>query len=641
MHSKLRAAKLWLKRHDQTLLWLGIGLYAAIFSAICAWKYSVFAYHGIDLAYFNQVFWNTVHGHPFRQTIHPHLSLGDHAEFAILLLAPLYAIAQDPRTLLVLQSIALALPAWPIFLLAKKRFGHASLLPLLVAFLWLASPLVQNINLFEFHILPFALLPLFFALYEYDRGNKKRFLLYALLALIVREDVALVVTAIGLLAWLEKKSWWWHLTPALLGGAWFIAAMNVIGHFAPAASYKYGIYYAWLGPGPLEIIKTIFTQPLKVLAHLATVPNLEMFLGFGMPVIFIFLLWPKKLILCLLPLLQIILSAPGGSAIVLQTHYATLFLPGIFLATIDGIKTIKNKLIIVLLFLCAIYSSVILGPLPHAIKRIVFSKTETNNARIASEMLSRIPLNAPVAASYGLLPALSSRPQLYSLHYLFLGREQFDTGPYATPPDLRYIALDTSDLLTYAAQFPITGWTKPYYLSGFARLSPFLDGQVYARGQYQLYSSPESPRPTYDRNPSAAEPLLLTSNRDYELSGDLVFSGAAEFRENHLLVIAGSWRGAVSADGLAMRVIIRGADNQPVLDEEYPLGNSIMTDAKIDFPMELTLPLNEIKPGTYRPEIIIEKQKTALVLDGWRDTVRAVSEREALGAFTLTEFTRR
>lgn len=627
MDYRLKAAKKWLKRHDYSLLWLGMILYAVVFAAVCAYKYSVFAYHGIDLAYFNQVFWNTVHGHPFRQTIHPHLSLGDHAEFAILLLAPLYAIAQDPRTLLILQAVALALPAWPIFLLAKKKFGHASLLPLLVAFLWLASPLVQNINLFEFHILPFALLPLFFALYEYDRGNKKRFILYILFALVVREDITLVVATIGLLAWLEKKSWWWRLVPALLGGAWFIAAMKVIGHFAPAASYKYGIYYAWLGHGPLDIIKTIFTQPLKILAHLATIPNLEMFLGFGMPVIFIFLLRPKWLILCLLPLLQIILSAPGGSAIVLQTHYATLFLPGIFLATMDGIGTIKNKFIIVLLFLCAIYSSIILGPLPHAIERIVFSKTETNNARIASEMLSKIPSNAPVAASYGLLPALSSRPQLYSLHYLFLGREQFDTGPYTTPPYLRYIALDTSDLLTYTAQFPITGWTKPYYLSGFERLSPFLDGQVYARGQYRLYSLPESPRTARELPPS--------------LGHGLSFDGTSELRNNNLLAITGTWRGAVSADGLAMRVIVRGSGDQPVFDQEYPLSNGIMTNAETDFPMELVIPLGEIEPGAYRPEIIIEKQKTALVLDGWRDTIRAISEREALGAFTLTEFTRR
>jgi len=56
---------------------------------------------------------------------------------------------------------------------------------LLMAFslAWLLNPFVQNTNLFEFHLLPFVLLPLFFAVYYYLKNNFKLWLLFSFLAL--------------------------------------------------------------------------------------------------------------------------------------------------------------------------------------------------------------------------------------------------------------------------------------------------------------------------------------------------------------------------------------------------------------------------------------------------------------------------
>ncbi|MFH2074405.1 MAG: DUF2079 domain-containing protein, partial [Pseudomonadota bacterium] len=121
-------------KHERVILWLMIGLYFVTFSAVCLWKYGLFAYDGLDLAIYNQVFWNTLHAQPFGLTIHPHSYLGDHAEFGLLTLVPLYALRPDPRTLLILQTAALAVTAWPVWRLAKgrltKKSGAAQIWPL-------------------------------------------------------------------------------------------------------------------------------------------------------------------------------------------------------------------------------------------------------------------------------------------------------------------------------------------------------------------------------------------------------------------------------------------------------------------------------------------------------------------------------
>src|SRR5687767_7123120 len=186
-----------------------------------------------------------------------------------------------------------------------------SIAPLLIAAAWLLNPAMQNMALFEFHLLPFAIAPLLMAMLAYDQGRKVKFLLWSGLAMLVREDVALVVAMIGLLAWLERKPLWWRIAPAILGAGWFLAAMGIITHFSAGGGYKYGIYYAWLGSSPAEMVVNAVRDPLRLLGHIMSFANLEMALGFLMPLLFLPLLRSKRLVLLLAPLLQIILGAPG------------------------------------------------------------------------------------------------------------------------------------------------------------------------------------------------------------------------------------------------------------------------------------------------------------------------------------------
>ena len=87
--------KKFISKNAGKLLLGSIILYTLFFSAISIWKYDNFLYNGLDLAIFNQVFFNTTNGNLFGLTIHPHSYLGDHFAPLILLLAPLYSPYYD------------------------------------------------------------------------------------------------------------------------------------------------------------------------------------------------------------------------------------------------------------------------------------------------------------------------------------------------------------------------------------------------------------------------------------------------------------------------------------------------------------------------------------------------------------------
>lgn len=494
---------------QRRVLWsvgVAVGLILAV---LCFVKYHLFLYDGIDLAYFSQVFWNFAHGRAWTQSIHPHVSLGDHAELIIPLLVPFFALWQDPRMLLLLQIVAVLAPAIPLYLVAqhvsRERLRgsvhpeYARVIPFLATLLYLLSPLVHNIALFEFHILSFTLLPLFIALLAYVRRDRWLFLLSAGLALLVREDVALVVFGFSLFAVAEyvlvrdrreRPDMWWMIVPAVMGVVWFFLAMRLIATFSLAGSYKFLVYYAWLGDSFAGIVRGIFLQPLAVISHIFSTGNLEMFLGFFMAVVFVPLFGGRRaliaLLLCLGPLAQILLGAPGGSALVIKTHYAVLFLPALYLAVVYGLVGIFSSTsprltalrlmysehttaFYVIALTTFLYSSAMLGPLNGAYQ-LLFSRNVWLEREIFAARIADVGASDSVVAGYRFLPHLAMRADIYSLHYVFLGVTQFGERPYVLPVAPDHVVIDSMDALRWQAQFAKSAWAAPYYADGYSRL---------------------------------------------------------------------------------------------------------------------------------------------------------------------------
>ncbi|MBI4434659.1 DUF2079 domain-containing protein [Candidatus Uhrbacteria bacterium] len=429
--------------------------------------------------------------------------------------------------------------------------------PFVVAALSLLNPLLWNAALFEFHALAFAPLFLLSAAYAYVRRRFWFCFLWLLLSLSVREDVALIVIAFGAIAVIERlqQRWrsaalvgrdglsarrkvreagmdraegegaterlepeparWdgegvrareaarpqparsavWILAPLLLGLLWFTIAIRIAGTYSASGGYKFSVYYGWLA----------HAGPIDALQHLVSIGNIDMALGLLLPFLFLPILRPRWLLLALPPLLQILLSEPGGSNIVVELHYALLFLPALTLASIDAIKQfspppagwgsergrgqsralqwlarrfpLPRPFAISLGIAVYLAAAWMLGPFPGIASVIMHGASSEDRARRAAynELLAHVPLDAPVAVGYAALPHVAARRSAYALPYAYLGVTQYGLAPYELPDTTRYLLLDQRDAIAYAVQFPGVRWSAPHAAGGPERLRTLIE----------------------------------------------------------------------------------------------------------------------------------------------------------------------
>lgn len=166
---------------------------------------------------------------------------GDHMSLILCLVAPLYWIYPHGSSLLVLQSIAIALGAVPIFLIVR-HFRGGVVVATGLAGAYLLNPAVQQITLEGFH--PECFLPFFLGMALYAAISWKRGLLVCMLALalLVKEDVGLIVVPIGL--WVTfRRDRRLGLGIAATGAVWSIvmplAVMPaILGFFSPSDQGK-------------------------------------------------------------------------------------------------------------------------------------------------------------------------------------------------------------------------------------------------------------------------------------------------------------------------------------------------------------------------------------------------------------------
>ncbi len=186
----------FLRRHA-VLLTLGASvlLFSVLTAELLVLRYLAFDTAAWDLGNYNQAFYTTVTGHAwFYYTADLPSGNGGylfaaHPSFDLILLLPIYAAAPSPETLLVVEAVAAALAAIPLFYFARaelrsERWGLG------FALLFLASPILLGIVWYDFH--PEALLPLgiLCTIWAYRARRWKAFLATWVFTLFVIETAA-------------------------------------------------------------------------------------------------------------------------------------------------------------------------------------------------------------------------------------------------------------------------------------------------------------------------------------------------------------------------------------------------------------------------------------------------------------------
>jgi uncharacterized membrane protein len=356
-----------------------------------------FAYHSeaFDLGNMDQAVWNTLHGDFFRFTNRgidwygPPTRLGIHVEPILLLVAPLYLLHSGAETLLVVQTVALALGALPLMALAVRRLPDIPLVGVGFVAAYLCSPALLGQALWDFHPVSLATPLLLAAIWALDARRYGWFVAAGILAAMCKEDVALALVPLGLLIAVRQGRPRLGLAVAMGSLAWTALCFAlIIPHFnggASASGNAYWYRYIALGASPKGALGHIVRDPALLLAVVATPDKLGYLLillrtGGGLG-IFAPFWW-----LVGLPELAINLLSDEPPQYSGFYHYNAVLLAALMAGAIYGAAALRQAR------LAAVSGT---APPPAATSRTLAGYTE-RLARRWSHLLGRIPLSPHV-----------------------------------------------------------------------------------------------------------------------------------------------------------------------------------------------------------------------------------------------------
>src|SRR6266566_2441695 len=355
----------------------------AAYASISVYRHEHYASNAFDLAVQDQTVWGYSRGEFIYNTVLgiPNL-LGDHFHPMLATLAPFMLIWNSAEVLLVAQAVLLALAGIPIYLWAERELGPLAGVAFQAAYLVFWGVLAGVI--YDFHHAAFAVPALSTALYATLTRRNWLLVPAVVWAMLTREDIALVIPALG-------------------GGV----------------AYRHWTYDA-LGTGPLSAASYVVRHPIDSLKVLFT-PATKTRVWIGSFAAFALLPLASPVLLVALPsfLERFWSSSPNFWSFHFQ--YSMVPAPILAFAAMDTCVRVARSLrgrwaaaTRLALPLAALAASVIVTV---AVNPLAEVRTYLPDSRVAeiNDCLGTIPGGASVAASNTLVPHLSHRAEIYEI----------------------------------------------------------------------------------------------------------------------------------------------------------------------------------------------------------------------------------
>jgi uncharacterized membrane protein len=410
------------------LLWAAIVGYAIGFSALSALRHRAFNTGRFDLGNMVQAVWSTAHGDFLEITNlqgEQVSRLSSHFDPILAALAPIWLAWPSPDSLLVVQTVAVALGAVPVFWLARKHLDSERA-GLGFALAYLLYPPTQFLTLNEFHPVAFATPLLLLAFWYLDEGRLVPFALVAALAATTKEEIGLVIAGFGLWYALARRQRLAGATILLAGvTVSLVAAEVVVPAFSGSASNFYD-RYDQVGGSPTGILRELVTDPGSLFAEAFGGRDLRYLVHLLVPLALLPLLSPLAL-LAVVPELALNALSRTPTQTSIHFHYVAGEIPALVAAAVLGAAWLARRrpsLEAVAgpgIAAVALAANFHLGAIP------VWSRFPggedfqadaarvTEHDRIAREALSLVPRDAVVSANNWLGAHLSGRRRILSL----------------------------------------------------------------------------------------------------------------------------------------------------------------------------------------------------------------------------------
>jgi len=430
---------------------LTLTIFVATFVAATWTAHRHFATYGFDLGIYDQATWLLSRGRGPFVTVRGLDLFAQHAAYIMALVAPLYRLWADPRLLLLLQVLFLALPAVVVYRLGSRHLGHPAA-GLAVAVAYLAYPGVQWAISWQFHPEAIAAGLLALAALAADRGRLRAMAVWLALAALCGEEVGLIVAGFGLLLVAGgRRSVGWRTAGA--GLAWFLLATYVLMPLhAGRATRLFETDYGIAGTGPWALLASLPTMAGHTLQTGLANDGLFYLLLVFLPLAGLPLLSPRWLLPVASPLL-LNLAAVQPEHHQPRFHYLATAAPLLAAGAVAGLAAVKRARrpllapLLVLLVVLAGLTSWRYGPAPYARDPVAVPVGPVDQAR--RQAVALVADGAPVSAQYNLVPHLGHRAEVYEFPNPFravnwgLGGDQH---PQAALARLRFVVVQR-DLL--------------------------------------------------------------------------------------------------------------------------------------------------------------------------------------------------
>ncbi len=395
--------------------------YAVFFSYFTILKHDAFQTSAYDLGIYMQSLWNTLNGNGlFYTTLWEGSRFAAHFEPILFFILPIYAAFPKAETLLILQSVILALGALPVYWLARDELGKRA--GVVFAAAYLLYPALHGVNSFDFHGSALAIPILLFCFYAFKKGRYLLCVFLAILAMMCKENVSLVIFTMGLYwLWEARRKSTLHLENKWLprepevrysllltcmGLVWFVLAVFVIiPAFSPSGEF------AFMGKYSLSLDILFFNEGTKLLY----------LVSFLAPLLFASLLHPVSLIG--LPILAQNMFTDYKYMYSIYNQHPSLLIPWVFIAGIYGTKwliSIRTKVeqsvlkkFLLLIFITTIIFTLLLSPSPISLDKEM--PVAIRHHKILEQVIELIPKEAFVFTQNDIFPHLCQRENAYSV----------------------------------------------------------------------------------------------------------------------------------------------------------------------------------------------------------------------------------
>jgi uncharacterized membrane protein len=419
--------------------------YVTVFGILTWNQQTNFGTFGFDMGIYDQAIWLLSRFEEPFITVRGLNFFGHHVNLTTALLAPFYWLGAGPRFLYLVETIALAAGAIPLWLLSRHLM-QSQWLALSLPLAYLLFPTIGWINWWHFHPDALSIAPLLFAWWFSYSRQWGLFSVAIVLALGAKEDVSFAVIVMGLLIairyalaiyreqgdingrrtfaqnilfYIGNRGTVAGLLTLLAGIAWWLICSKLI---IPAANGGDSAFYAHLFPGfgqtPFEVVETILRDPMRLYVAASTPEHLTYYFKIFGPTAFLSLLSPITLIG--VPQLAVNAISAHGYTHDFRFYYTAIVIVGIFLGTAHALAWLGQRNALLRLVLPIVVLATSIGahvawspsPIGKQYHTGIWAMPQPKHESLRSALLM-IPQDAGVTASYYIVPHVTHRRLIY------------------------------------------------------------------------------------------------------------------------------------------------------------------------------------------------------------------------------------